>query len=38
MRRKQSGMTFASFVIVMAVVGFFLFIFINLFPMYQEYF
>ena len=38
MRRKQSGMTFTSFVIVLAVVGFFLFIFMKLFPMYQEFF
>ncbi|MGN6152261.1 MAG: DUF4845 domain-containing protein [Lysobacteraceae bacterium] len=38
MRRKQSGMTFTSFVIVLSVVGFFLFIFMKLFPMYQEFF
>jgi Domain of unknown function (DUF4845) len=38
MRRKQSGMTFTSFIIVLSVVGFFLFIFMKLFPMYQEFF
>lgn len=38
MRRNQSGMTLISFVIVAAVVGFFLFIAMKLFPMYQEYF
>ena len=38
MRRKQSGMTFTSFIVVMSVVGFFLFILMKLFPMYQEYF
>ncbi len=38
MRRKQTGMTLLSFVIVMAVVGFFLFIFMKLFPMYTEFY
>jgi Tfp pilus assembly protein PilE len=38
MRRNQSGMTLISFVVVAAVVGFFLFILMKLFPMYQEYF
>lgn len=38
MRRNQSGMTLISFVMVAAVVGFFLFIGMKLFPMYQEFF
>jgi Tfp pilus assembly protein PilE len=38
MRRNQSGMTLVSFVVVMAVVGFFLYIGMKLFPMYSEYF
>ncbi len=38
MRRNQSGMTLISFVVVAAVVGFFLFIAMKLFPMYQEFF
>jgi Tfp pilus assembly protein PilE len=38
MRRNQSGMTLISFVIVAAVVGFFLYIAMKLFPMYQEFF
>lgn len=38
MRRNQSGMTLVSFAIVAAVVGFFLFIVMKLFPMYQEFF
>jgi Tfp pilus assembly protein PilE len=38
MRRNQSGMTLISFVIVASVVGFFLFIVMKLFPMYQEFF
>jgi len=37
MRRNQSGMTLISFVVVAAVVGFFLFIGMKLFPMYQEF-
>lgn len=38
MRRHQSGMTLISFLITAAVVGFFLFIAMKLFPMYREYF
>lgn len=38
MRRDQKGMTLLSFIIVMAVVGFFLYIVMKLFPMYNEYF
>jgi Tfp pilus assembly protein PilE len=38
MRRNQSGMTLVSFVVVMAVVGFFIYIGMKLFPMYSEYF
>jgi hypothetical protein len=38
MRRNQSGMTLVSFVTVMAVVGFFLYIVMKLFPMYTEYY
>ncbi len=38
MRRNQSGMTLVSFVIVMAVVGFFIYIGMKLFPMYTEYY
>ena len=38
MRRNQGGMTLTSFVIVAAVVGFFLFIGMKLFPMYQEFY
>jgi hypothetical protein len=38
MRRNQSGMTLISFVIVMGVVGFFLYIIMKLFPMYNEYY
>lgn len=38
MRRNQSGMTLVSFVIVMGVVGFFLYIAMKLFPMYSEYY
>lgn len=38
MRRHQSGMTLISFLITAAVVGFFLFIVMKLFPMYKEYF
>ncbi|TXH73619.1 MAG: DUF4845 domain-containing protein [Lysobacteraceae bacterium] len=38
MRRNQKGMTLLSFIIVMAVVGFFLYIVMKLFPMYNEYF
>ncbi len=38
MKRKQSGMTLMSFVMVLAVVGFALYIGMKLFPMYQEYY
>lgn len=38
MKHKQSGMTLTSFVIVLAVVGFFAYIGMKLFPMYQEYY
>ncbi|QBG91464.1 DUF4845 domain-containing protein [Xanthomonas oryzae] len=38
MKRKQSGMTLMSFVVVLAVVGFGLYIGMKLFPMYQEYY
>ena len=38
MKRKQSGMTLLSFVIVLAVVGFAAYITMRLFPMYQEYY
>jgi type II secretory pathway pseudopilin PulG len=38
MRRNQSGMTLISFVVVAAVVGFFLYIIAKLFPMYNEYY
>ena len=34
---KQRGITLTSFLIVLAVVGFFLFIGMKLFPMYQEF-
>lgn len=38
MRRHQSGMTLISFLVTAAVVGFFLFIVMKLFPMYKEFF
>jgi len=38
MKRNQKGMTLLSFVVVLAVVGFFLYIGMKLFPMYQEFF
>ncbi|WP_312710321.1 DUF4845 domain-containing protein [Stenotrophomonas sp.] len=34
----QRGMTLTSFLVVLAVVGFFLYITMKLFPMYQEYY
>jgi len=37
-RRKQGGITLLGFVIVAAVVGFFIYIAIKLFPMYSEYY
>lgn len=38
MRRRQGGITLIGFLIVAAVVGFFIFIGIKLFPMYSEYY
>lgn len=38
MKRKQGGMTLLSFVVVLSVVGFFLYVGMKLFPMYQEYY
>ncbi|MGJ4729368.1 DUF4845 domain-containing protein [Luteimonas sp. SDU101] len=38
MRRKQGGITLLGFIIVAAVVGFFVYIGIRLFPMYSEYY
>ncbi|MEG8118300.1 DUF4845 domain-containing protein [Xanthomonas hortorum] len=38
MKRKQSGMTLTSFVVVLAVGGFGLYLGMKLFPMYQEYY
>ena len=38
MKRKQEGMTLLSFVVVLAVVGFALYVGMKLFPMYQEYY
>jgi hypothetical protein len=38
MKRKQSGMTLMSFVVVLAVAGFAVYIGMQLFPMYQEYY
>ncbi|PJK10588.1 DUF4845 domain-containing protein [Lysobacteraceae bacterium NML95-0200] len=35
--KQQRGITLTSFLMVLAVVGFFLFIGMKLFPMYQEY-
>lgn len=37
-RKRQSGITLMSFLIVLAVVGFSAFIAMKLFPMYQEYY
>jgi Tfp pilus assembly protein FimT len=37
MERKQKGMTLMSFIIVLAVMGFFGLIAMKLFPMYSEY-
>ena len=36
--KKQSGMTLMSFLVVLAVVGFGLYVGMKLFPMYQEYY
>lgn len=38
MKRKQGGMTLLSFVVVLAVAGFAVYIGMKLFPMYQEYY
>ena len=38
MQRKQTGITLIGFVVVLAVVGFFAFIAMKLFPMYSEYY
>ncbi|WP_133498369.1 DUF4845 domain-containing protein [Cognatilysobacter terrigena] len=38
MRRHQQGMTLASFIIVLAVVGVFVYVGMKLIPMYSEYF
>lgn len=38
MRRTQRGITLLGFIIVLAVVGFFAYIGMKLFPMYSEYY
>lgn len=38
MKRSERGMTLLGFVIVLAVVGFFAYVAMRLFPMYQEYY
>jgi hypothetical protein len=38
MRNKQRGITFIGFLLVLAVVGFFAYIGMKLFPMYQEFY
>ncbi|GAB2513751.1 DUF4845 domain-containing protein [Lysobacter humi (ex Lee et al. 2017)] len=38
MMRNQRGMTLTSFVVVLAVVGFFIYVGMKLVPMYLEYF
>ena len=38
MKHSQRGMTLLSFVIVLAVVGFFAYVAMKLFPMYSEYY
>lgn len=38
MRRNQSGITLMSFLIVLVVVGFFLYIGMKVFPMYSEFY
>jgi len=37
-RNLQRGMTLTSFLVVLIVVGFFLYVGMKLFPMYQEYY
>ena len=38
MKHKQAGMTLTSFLMVLAVVGFGLYVAMKLFPMYQEFY
>ena len=38
MKHKQAGMTLTSFLMVLAVVGFALYVGMKLFPMYQEFY
>lgn len=38
MKDNQRGMTLISFVVLLAIVGFFLYLGMKLFPMYQEYY
>ncbi len=38
MKRKQSGITLIGFVIILALVGVFIYIGMKLIPMYQEYY
>jgi uncharacterized protein DUF4845 len=38
MKRMQSGITLVSFIIVLAVVGFFVYVGMKLVPMYSEYY
>ena len=38
MNRKQGGMTLTSFLMVLAVVGFAMYVGMKLFPMYQEFY
>ncbi len=38
MKNSQKGITFLSFIIVLAVIGFFLFIAMRLFPVYATYY
>ncbi|WP_045764673.1 DUF4845 domain-containing protein [Xanthomonas albilineans] len=38
MKHKQSGITLTSFAVVLAVVGFFIYIGMKLFPMYLEFY
>lgn len=38
LKRNQDGMTLMSFIVVLAVVGFALYVGMKLFPMYEEYY
>lgn len=38
MKRNQKGITLLSFLLILALVGFFGFLFMRLFPVYTEYF